>query len=186
MPGVPSQPLPQTGLNPMQKPGGINQAGFRIPGTEAADRIAIDPRQLTIRHDGPDFKLAMGNHIVANFGPNQADAQLAKAALGYYQCTEQVYIGNPKPMFSYFLSHGQAPHGVTYAMNAVTFRPESLSVRQLGNAYVLYDGQQVVMNFGERMGEAQQTMQAIQQYKFDRLSTFGRGDQSMTMFVRTN
>jgi hypothetical protein len=186
LPGVPSQPLPQPGVNTPQGPGGIAQAGLRIPGTEAADRIAIEPRQLQIRHDGSDWKLAMGNHVVANFGPNQADAELAKAALGYYQCNEQVFVGNPRPIFSYFLSHGQAPHGLIYAMNGTAFRPESVAVRQLGSSYVLYDGQQVIMNFGDRMAEAQQALQAIQQYHFDRLTTFGRGDQSMTMFVKTN
>ena len=69
-------------------------------------------------------------------------------------------------------------------MNAVTFRPETLSVRQIGKSYVLYDGSQIVMSFGDRMTEAQQALQAIQQHKFDRLTTFGRGDQSMMMFVR--
>jgi hypothetical protein len=70
--------------------------------------------------------------------------------------------------------------------NAVTFRPESMSVRQLGTSYVLYDGTQVVMGFGDRVAEAQQALQAIQQYKFDRMATIGRGDQSMTLFARTN
>jgi hypothetical protein len=186
MPGVPSQQMPQPGANPAPGPGGLAQAGLRIPGTEAADRVAIDPRQLQLRHDGNDWKLAMGNHIIANFGANEADAQLARAALGYYQCTEQIYVGNPRPVFSYFLAHGQAPHGVIYATNGIAFRPEALAVRQLGSSYVLYDGQQVIMNFGDRMAEAQQTLQAIQQHKFDRLTTFGRGDQSMTMFVKTN
>jgi len=139
-----------------------------------------------VRRDSNDWKLAMGNHVVANFGPNQAEAQLAQAALRYYRCTEQVFVGNPRPVFSYFLSNGQAPHGTSFAFNAVTFRPEALSVRQLGSSYVLYDGNQVVLSFGERATEALQSLQVIQQYKFDRLTTFGRGDQSMMLLVRTN
>jgi hypothetical protein len=185
MPNVPSQPLQPAGI-PLHKPGEVTQASLRIPGTEAADRIAIDPRQLQVRRDGNDWKLAMGNHVIADFGANQADAQLAQAALRYYQCTEQVFVGNPRPVLSYFLSHGQAPHGAMYALNAVSFRPESMSVRQLGSSYVLYDGAQVVMGFGDRVTEATQTLQAIQKYKFDRLTTIGRGDQSMMMFVKTN
>jgi hypothetical protein len=182
-PAVPSQP--PAGNTP-QQPGGVVQAALRLPGTEAADRVAIDGRQLQVRHDGGDWKLAMGNHVIANFGPSQGDAQLAQAALRYYRCTEQVFVGNPRPMFSYFLSNGQAPHGTTYAFNAVTFRPDSLQVRQLGATYVLYDGTQVLMSFGERATEAQQALEAIQRYKFDRLATFGRGDQSMMLFVRSN
>jgi hypothetical protein len=186
MPAVPAQSLNTPPGLPQQKPGGLTQTSLRIPGTEAADRIAIDPRQLQIRHEGNDWKVAMGNHIVANFGPNQADAQLAQAALRYYQCTEQVFIGNPRPMFSYFLSHGQAPHGVSYGMNAITFRPETLTVRDFHKSYVLYDGSQIVMSFGDRLNEAQQALQAIQQHKFDRLTIFGRGDQSMMLFASTN
>jgi hypothetical protein len=186
MPNVPSQPLnPPAGI-PLKEPGAIAPTGFRLRGTEAADRVAIDSRQLQLRHDGNDWKLAMGNHVIANFGSSQADAQLAQAALSYYRCTEQVFVGNPHPVFSYFLSNGQAPHGTSYAFNAVTFRPESLSVRQLGPSYVLYDGNQIVMSFGDRMAEAQQAVQVIQQHKFDRLTTFGRGDQSMMLFVKTN
>ncbi len=188
MPAVPTQPLnPQAGV-PLHQPGTtpISLQSLRLPGTEAADRIAIDSRQLQVRRDGADWKLAMGNHVVANFGPGEADARLAQAALRYYRCTEQVFVGNPRPMFSYFLSNGQAPHGAGYFMNSASFRPESLAVRQMGTSYVLYDGSQVVMNFGDRVTEAQQALQAIQQHHFDRLATFGRGDQSMLLFVRTN
>jgi hypothetical protein len=187
MPPVPSQPLaPAAGLA-QQQPGGIAQAALRLPGTEAADRVALDGRQLQVRHDGGDWKLAMGNHVVANFGPNEGDARLAQAALRYYRCTEQVFVGNPRPVFSYFLSNGQAPHGTSYALsNAVAFRPESLQVRQMGTTFVLFDGTQVLMSFGDRLTEAQQALEAIQRFRFDRLTSFGRGDQSMMLFVRTN
>jgi hypothetical protein len=186
MPTLPSQPLnPQAGA-PAQQPGAVAPAGLHLPGTEAADRVALDSRVLQVRHDGGDWKLAMGNHVIANFGSNQADAQLAQAALRYYRVTEQVFVGNPRPQFSYFLCNGEAPHGGSYAFNAISFRPEALSVRQLGSSYVLYDGTQVLMSFGDRMAEAQQALQAIQHYKFDRMSTFGRGDQSMMLLVRTN
>jgi len=186
MPAVPSQPLAAQQGMPLRQPGTISPVSLRVPGTEAADHIAIDARGLQVRRDSNDWKLAMGNHVVANFGPNQAEAQLAQAALRYYRCTEQVFVGNPRPVFSYFLSNGQAPHGTSFAFNAVTFRPEALSVRQLGSSYVLYDGNQVVLSFGERATEALQSLQVIQQYKFDRLTTFGRGDQSMMLLVRTN
>jgi hypothetical protein len=185
LPNLSSQPVTQSG-NPLRQAGPVTQVGLRLPGTEAADRVAIDQRALQVRRDGNDWKLAVGNHVIANFGPNQADAQLAQAALRYYRVTEQVFVGNPRPVVSYFLSNGQAPHGSSYAFNAVAFRPETLSVRQLGSNYVLQDGTQVILSLGDRTAEAQQTLQAIQQYRFDRLSIIGSGDQSMLLFVRTN
>ena len=54
----------------------------------------------------------MGNHVLANFGPNEGDARLAQAALRYYRCTEQVFIGNPRPMLSYFLANGRSSFSV--------------------------------------------------------------------------
>ena len=51
-----------------------------MPGSEAADRVSIDGRQLQVRRDGADWKLALGNHVLANFGPNQGDAQLGLQA----------------------------------------------------------------------------------------------------------
>jgi hypothetical protein len=186
MPVVPSQPLNGPPGMPLSPPGAIAPGGFRLPGTEAADHVAIDGRQLQVRRDGNDWKLAMGNYTVANFGSSQAEAQLAQAALRHYRCTEQVFIGGPHSGFSYFLTDGQAPYGASFASNAVAFRPESLQVRQLGTSYVLHDGNQVVLSFGDRMNEAQQALQAIQKYRFDRFSTFGQGDHSMMMFMRTN
>jgi hypothetical protein len=186
MPAVSSQPLGGAQGTQAHQPGGVTQASLRLPGTEALDRVALDARQLQVRRDGSDWKLTMGNHVVANFGPNQADAQIAQAALRHYGCTEQVFVGNPRPVFSYFLSNGQAPHGVSYAVNAMSFRPESLQVKQFGTSAVLFDGSQVLMSFGDRAAEAQQALQAIQRYRFDRMATFGHGDQSMTLFVRTN
>jgi hypothetical protein len=186
MPAVPTQPLTTAQGTPPRTPGSILPASLRLPGSEAADRVAIDARQLQVRHEGGDWKLAMGNHIVATFGPNEGDARLAQAALRYYHCTEQVFVGNPRPMFSYFLSNSQAPHGSSYAINAIAFRPDSLQVRQMGTSYVLYDGTQILLSFGERATEAQQVLEAIQHYKFDRLASIGRGDQSMMLFVRAN
>src|SRR5207253_2238214 len=54
MPQVPSQPL--NPANPaLRQTGGqmpLNQPALRLPGTEAADRVPIDWRQLQVRRDG--------------------------------------------------------------------------------------------------------------------------------------
>lgn len=189
MPAVPSQPLNPTPGIALKQPGAVapvSLRSLRLPGTEAADRVAIDSRQLQVRRDGGDWKLVMGNHVIAGFGPSEGDARLAQSALRYYRCTEQVFVGYPRPVFSYFLSNGQAPHGSMVGMDSTAFRPDSLAVRQLGRSYVLYDGNQVVLSFGDRAGDAQQALQAIQQHKFDHLAMVGRGDQSMMLLYRSN
>ena len=70
-------------------------------------------------------------------------------------------------------------------LNPTPFRPDQLSVRLMGTSYVLYDGAQVLMGFGQA-ADAQQALQAIQHYKFDGLAMLGRGDQSMMMLLRRN
>jgi hypothetical protein len=189
MPAVPSQPLNVPPGIPLNNPGAVapvSLPSLRLPGSDAADRVAIDSRQLQVRRDGGDWKLAMGNHVIASFGPGEGDARIAAAALRYYRCTEQVFVGSPRPVFSYFLSNGQAPHGSMAGLDATAFRPESLAVRQMGKSYVLYDGNQVVLSFGDRASDAQQALQAIRQHKFDHLTMVGRGDQSMMLLYRAN
>ena len=104
----------------------------RSPGTEAADRIAIDARQLQVRRDGNDWKLAMGNHVIANFGPNQADAQLAQAALRYYRVHGAGF--RRQPAAGVLVLPVQRPGAARHQLRLQCrhFRPESLSVRQLG------------------------------------------------------
>jgi hypothetical protein len=161
--------------------------GSLLPQTpQPGDRVPIDSRQLQVKRDGGDWKLSAGGRVLANFGPNEVDARLAQAALRYYGCTEQVLIGRPEPVFSYFLSNGQAPHGLVHYVQGVSFRPDSLALAQLGGSCVIWDGTQVLLSFGDRINEAQQTLQAIQQHRFDHLCSIGRGDRAMRLLVRAN
>lgn len=200
-PRQPQQPSPAppvlmpspTGL---QRPGAITPVGLSMlnpsnaPGMQPplvaaqGEHIPIDARQLQVRRDEGDWMLYAGTHPLAKFGPNEADARLAQAALRYYHCTEQVHIGSPRVAFSYFLTNGQAPRGAMLGLHPMQFRGDQLSLRQLGNSVVLWDGSQIVMSFGDRMPEAQQVLQAIQQHRFDGLVRIGHGDKGMTLLVR--
>lgn len=195
-PGQQPSPLPVTPLSPTN---GIVPVNMTTPAASTApgapllgwgggqpDRVPFDARRLEVRRDKGDWKVAAGAHVLANFGPSEADARLAQAALRYYHCTEMVTVGRPQPVMSFFLANGQAPRGQMLGLHGTSFRPDSLSLRQLGPSVVLWDGQQVVLSFGDRGAEAQQALQAIQQHRFDRLVRIGQGDHSMTLLVRAN
>ena len=193
MPTVPATPLGPNGQRPS---GAIAPVSLSVPriGTgnngypalgSIGDRMAFDPRQVQVRHDR-DWTVALGNYVLASFGPSEGDARLAQAALRYYHCTEQVQVGRPRPVCSFFLANGQAPHGMMAGLNFLPFRSENIQVRQLGSSYVLYDGSQVVLSFGERLYEAEQMQQAIQHYHFDHLCRIGHGDRAMLFFVSTS
>ncbi len=176
----PITPVGMMGLNHPSMP------GAPVPGFGAADRVPFNARDLQVRRDNGDWKLASGNTVLASFGPSEADARLAQAALRYYHCTELVTVGGPQPVLSYYLTNGQAPRGSMLGLNGVSFRPESLALRQFGPSVVLWDGTQVVMSFGDRGVEAQQALQAIQQHHFDRMVRIGNADRAMTLLVRAN
>ena len=150
-----------------------------------ADRTPLDWQQVEVRQDGNDWKLVAGNATLANFGPHDTDARLALNAIRYYHFTEHGTIGSPRPLFSYFLTNGQAPRGYMLGVEHVTFHPDSLAVRQAADAWTIYDGNRALLNFGDRPDEARQALAVIRHYQFDTLCRVGHADTGvLTFFVR--
>jgi hypothetical protein len=151
-----------------------------------AERVPFDWRQVQLRADNGAWKLTAGGVVLANFGKNEADARTALAAVHHYRFTEQYRIGKPEPRFSWFLSSGQAPHGLMLGVPGLSFQADGLKVQQVGQRWGVCAGDQVLMLLGERPEEARQVLAAIQQNHFDRLCRLGAFDgEGMTFFVRT-
>jgi hypothetical protein len=178
------EPIAPASFSPHRQPGtlGAPQGNMLAP----ANRVPIDPRQVQPRRENGDWKLTMNEHVLASFGPNVADAQLAQAALRHYGCSDQVTLGGSSPAFSYYLANGQAPRGLMHGLNATPIRIDALSVRQVGPSYVLSDGSQTLMSFGDRMADAHQALRAIQQHRFDHVCRIGPPDKGLTLLVRAN
>jgi hypothetical protein len=207
-PGNPGQP-PQLGGIPSTSPLGPNPIGLPAsvmagnafaghqPGDfnsqvgdqlHQSDKVTFDPRQVQVRRDNQDWKLYYGPYMVANFGPNPMDARQALNILQSYHCNEQCLIGPPRqPTFSYFLSNGQAPRGTVYGMGGWEFRPEALALRQVGNEWVVCDGNQALIRFGDRVDDAKQMLQVIRQQQFDYIAHIGHGEApGLNILVRTH
>jgi hypothetical protein len=152
------------------------------------DRVVFDSRQVQVRRDNQDWKLYFGPHAIANFGPNQSDARQALNVLQLYHCNEQCLIGQPRePSFTYFLSNGQPPRGTVYGMASYPFRPDNLSIRQIGADWSLCDSDRVLARFGAKVEDAKQLLQVIQQQQFDHICHVGHGDvPGMNILVRTH
>jgi hypothetical protein len=179
-------PRPPFGASPL--PFGRHPSG---PGAPTApppeiDRVPLDWQHAEVKQDGADWKLVAGNYTLANFGSHDTEARLALKAVRYYHFTEQNVLGTPRPLFSYFLSNGQAPRGYMMGLEHVPFHPDSLAVRQAaGGTWGVYDGTRVLLNFGDRADEARQAVALIRQYQFDTLCRVGHADAgAMTFFVR--
>ena len=178
----PRQPFGAASLPFGRQPAGPNPTA--APGPEV-DRVPLDWQHVEVKQDGSDWKLVAGNYTLANFGAHDTDARLALNVVRFYHFTEHGVVGAPRPLFSYFLSNGQAPHGYMMGVEHVPFHPDSLTVRQAGDAWLIYDGGRVLLNFGDHADEARQAVGIIRHYQFDTLCRVGRGDTgALTFFVR--
>jgi hypothetical protein len=137
-----------------------------------------------VRRDGQDWKLTFGSYTLANFGADERVARQALAAVRHYRFNQHCLVGRPTPVFSYFLVNGRAPHGLMFGLGAVPFRPEALTVRQVGGSWVIGDAVQTLIDFGDHEEGARQTLQVIQRHRFDHLCRVGPPGAALTFLVR--
>jgi hypothetical protein len=155
--------------------------------TAPSERVSLDWRQIHARQDRGGSRLVMGGCTLAEFGLNQDDARLAEEAVRFYRFTEECRIGRPRPVFTYFLVNGQAPHGTMFGAELVPFQPDTLAVRRVGDDWTVCAGTQPLFHCGPNADEAREALNALQHYKFDAVCRIGHSEQATFMFpVRTH
>ena len=192
----PSLPVPQLGAGQTWQPGqrgvakrppGVARIGFAqkpVRVEPQTEHVRFDFRRVEVRRDKNEWKLVCDNHVLANFGANQQDARLAWNTIQHYHFSEHCLIGRPHASFSYYLIGGQAPRGLMFGIMTQPFHPETVVVRQQGQGWGVYAGDQPLVAFGH-IEEARELEAAIQQYRFDHLCRIGNAQgQGMTFFVR--
>jgi hypothetical protein len=160
----------------------------RLPGwDEQGEWVPLDWRQAQVRQEGGVWKLAAGSYVVATFGADEQAARQALAAVQHYRFTEHCRVGQPSPVFSYFLVNGQAPRGLLFGLSSLAFQPDKLSVQALGRLWALCSGDQVMLILGEDGDEARRLLEAIRRNQFDRLCRIGPSEkESMSFCVRVH
>ena len=150
------------------------------------ERVPFDWRQVRVQRDvSGTWKLVAGGHTLANFGASERDARMAHAAVVHYRLSEEHRVGGPEPVARYFLSDGQAPLGMMPGVMNESFRPEALSVHQVGARYYLSQGSHPVLDCGTRPDEAKHLLEVVKQNHFDHLYRIGPDDQhALSFFVR--
>jgi hypothetical protein len=172
---------------PTRSQPGVTDMSVTASKLACADRVPFDWRQVQLTLDNGNWKLVTGGRVLADFGPDEHDARLALSAVKHYRFSEQCLVGGPSDPFSFFLCNGQAPHGLMFGLNGLSFQPESVAVCQVGPEWALSAGSQVLLRFGDRPDEARQMLAAIQRYRFDRLCHLGSPEaEGLTLFVRTH
>jgi hypothetical protein len=168
---------------------GASHSGTPNPGLpgwqEPGEWVPFDWRQVQLRQDeGGKWELASGTLVLARFGTDAQAGHLALDAVRHYRLTEQCRVGRPTPLFSYFLSQGQAPRGVMFGLSGLAFQPDKLSVQSLGQRWAVCEADKVLAILGDQ-SEAEQLLEAIQRNKFDRLVRLGTAEgEGMTLLLR--
>lgn len=159
-----------------------------LPGwDEQSEWVPFDWRQVQVREEEGVWKLAVDSCVLASFGIDEQAARQALAAVRHYHFTEHCRVGQPAPVFSYFLVNGQAPRGLLFGVAGQAFQPDRLSVQPLGRQWAICSGDQVLIVLGEDSGEAQRLLEVIRRNQFDRLCRIGPSEkESMTFFVRVH
>jgi hypothetical protein len=149
-------------------------------------RLRFEGRQMQVKRDKNEWKIFAGQHVLANFGTNAAQARDALSLLQHYHCNEQCLIGLPVPTFSYFLASGRAPIGLHHDLKGRSFQPDMVAVRQHQNSWYVCEDTKPLLFFGDRKQDAQELVEAIQRHHFDYISQFGPpGEPVMSLLLRT-
>jgi hypothetical protein len=164
----------------------LDMAGPLLPDPSfLGERVPFDWRQVQLRQQNRDWVLAAGSLVLANFGVNAMEARQALRVLEHYRFTEERRVGGPNPVFSYFLTNGQAPRGQLFGLPSVTFHPEAVTVRQIGGLWSVCEHDRVILPLRGRLEDAQQVLQIIQHEGFDCLCQVGAATPAtMAFFVR--
>jgi hypothetical protein len=151
------------------------------------DRTTFDWRQVQLRHEAGGWKLQAGSLELASFGHNDTAARQALSALRHYRFTERQSMSDGATTFSCYLAGPQSPRGVPIGVQAQSFAPDKLEVRQDGAQYLLHDGTQPVVRLGTRQADAQRLLEVIRTNGYDRLCQLpgSQDGGGMTFLVRS-
>jgi hypothetical protein len=137
-------------------------------------RMPLDARQVQVRRDGSSWKLMAGATCIADFGAGERDAREALRVVQNYHFTEFCRIGDSPAGLAYFLVNGQAPHGVAFGLRSQSFRPEVLTLRQFGDAWVICADGRTLLRCGTDLDTAKEALRVVQHYRFDTLCWLDR------------
>jgi hypothetical protein len=168
----------------------LRQFGLSGNGLSAAsqtpDRTPFDWRQVQLRNEGGGWKLAAGSCVLADFGTDEHAARQGLSAMQYYHFTERRQVGARSARFTYFLVGGQPPHGTMFGVNAQLFQVNRLQVRQMEGRWTVCDGDQPLVEMGDKAEDANKVLELIRSLQVDRLCRLGAADgRGMTFLVRT-
>lgn len=153
--------------------------------TASPDRTPFDFRQVQLRQDHGNWKLAAGSFELADFGGDEHAARLGQAAVQYYRFTERRQVGAGPARFTYLLANGQPPRGAMFGVDGKPFQMDRLEVRKVDDGWAVCAGDEPLVKTGEDQEEARQVLDVIHKTQCDRLCRLGTDGKGMTFLVRS-
>ncbi|MFZ4681925.1 MAG: hypothetical protein ACOYMS_05455 [Terrimicrobiaceae bacterium] len=144
------------------------------------DIVSFQPTRAEVREINGTWKIVDGDLWLLDFGSEKTEADRALEILRHYGMNQQVFLGSPARVFSYYLVDGHAPTGALDGEDAVAFDPDKLEVKALDGRWKIAAGDTWLLDFAASEATARAALDAIQAHGFDHLCYVGRPDASMT------
>jgi hypothetical protein len=143
----------------------------------------FDDRMAELQWANGRWQLWAGGELLKDFGRREADARQALQLVRELQLTQHGIVGSPRPMMEYWLSDGQAPHGLFPGLRTTPIDQRTLRVQDIQGYWCVRDGARVLFNFGPHQDQAEQALAVIHKYAFTKLGMIGQAPPSMLVFL---
>lgn len=144
---------------------------IRLPLTE--NLLTVDPSSFTLRRQYGSWQLYAGALPLHDFGDDRETADEAVRCIRGLHPTRWGRIGTPKPVVEYGLVDGEPSKWTLTPKVWMPFDLNGLNTEQVRGAWVVRDGEKILLNFGTSRDDADQAVAVAKRYGFNRLGFAG-------------
>jgi 2-haloacid dehalogenase len=152
------------------------------PPTLQEDCVAVHPAAVQVQKIGSSWKVVDGTDEILDFGPSQANANLAKSVISHYSFDRICFVGRPHPPIMYFTVNGNAPAGPMPGEDAIAFNLGSVQAEKSAGSWIVSDGSSRMLDFGSSQFNALHAVALIRNYGFTHQCFVGRPNAPMMYF----
>ncbi len=144
------------------------------------DCIGLNPKTTTVKQINGRWKVVDGSSWLYDFASNADEAKKTLAIIKHYGMNKACFVGRPDASFHYPLVSAKSPTGAMSGEDCISFNPATTTVKQISGSWKIVDGSSWLFDFGTKKTEAQQSLEIIKKYGFNRVCYVGRPDASFT------
>ena len=150
---------------------------------DKADVVPFNPARAEVRNLDGKWKVGDGDKWLVEF-PTKEQADLALKILRFYGLNQQVWVGRPGRLVSYYLADGKAPAGPCEGEDAVAFDPAKIALERADGSWKIVEGQHYLLDFAQDEAAGKEMMGLIAKYSFTYVCYVGRPQAGMTYLRR--